>query len=185
MHIFKLCHFPFRFILTAAHCLCNRMTKYCTSSDDKGEKKSKQEESPIDIIAVLGIIYLDKGMKFSRHSKEVIQTMIHHEFVFPADNSVGFKGPDLALLEIDKPLPDDLNSAQACLPASSLFPDRPSNGLVEKTGVIIGMGNIYDVQQVCFFSFDSLMDFIKESFLDFLSSTDLFSLSLHYVVNMQ
>ena len=39
-------------------------------------------------------------------------------------------GPDIALLEMDKPVPNEAKFCSICLPASNNFPDTPLHGEV-------------------------------------------------------
>ena len=39
-------------------------------------------------------------------------------------------GPDIALLEMDKPVPNEAKFCPICLPASNNFPDTPLHGEV-------------------------------------------------------
>lgn len=137
----------FRFILTAAHCICNENVKYCAT---------EAQEQNIDIVALLGLTMarnlhlLSAGQKSERHLRHIIQTIMHQNFEPQTSQENLPKGPDIALLKMDRPVPNDFKSAPACLPASHQFPDTPDYD-PEKSynGVIIGIGNIWDIHQAC------------------------------------
>lgn len=151
-----------KFILTAAHCVCNKNVGYCTKADDKGRiLKDEKSDQNIDMIALLGLITAHSLDELSdknkdRHLRFIQKVLIHADYKpnLSSDERTIPQGPDIALLKMDRAVPNDMKSAPACLPASNLFPDQPSkDGVVpdfdEKRGVIIGMGGLWDRFQAC------------------------------------
>lgn len=123
-----------KFILTAAHCVCNKNVHYCMKADDEGRISDEDFHQEIDMIALLGLIYaynleeLSDGQTKDRHLRHIQKVLIHHHFnpSSISDREIP-SGPDIALLKMDRAVPYDLKSAPACLPGGNLFPDRPSD----------------------------------------------------------
>ena len=131
MPLWKRFHpnFPscFRYILTAAHCICNSNVDYCYKADENGAKSG--ENNSLDIIALLGLIFaanleiLNKNQQ-TKHMRFISQAVIHKDYQRGTE-STNFlpKGPDIALLKMNEPVPNDFKSSPICLPAGNMFPD--------------------------------------------------------------
>ena len=94
-----------RFILTAAHCLCNTHVKYCHHQD----RMSKIT----DIVALIGLAHahhlpelLDSQSTYDeRHLRFISNVIIHEAFEPNTDNDPLPRGPDIALLKMHKAVP--------------------------------------------------------------------------------
>lgn len=98
-----------KFILTAAHCICNEYVNYCYRADDHGHVSELQKD--IDIVALLGLIFaynlqdLSKSQSMERHLRFIVKAVIHQDFMPTSATKVLPDGPDIALLKLDRPLP--------------------------------------------------------------------------------
>ena len=91
-----------RFILTAAHCLCNTRVNYC-----------HPENTDLDIVALIGLAHAyqlpellhSQSSYDERHLRFITKIVIHEDFEPNTENDPLPKGPDIALLKMNKAVP--------------------------------------------------------------------------------
>ncbi|XP_071742847.1 uncharacterized protein [Lepeophtheirus salmonis] len=122
-----------RLLLSAAHCVCQDLYTDCI----KGEHGLiPKDEKKIDMIAIIGlsstedIEYVEKSERLLRHERKIITFIAHMKYK-------AFQPNDIAILKMDRDLPNDLKSAPICLFYAGLFPDNHSN----LNATVIGFGH--------------------------------------------
>ena len=85
------------------------MSDYCIRANDEGTLIDDNIET-FDIIAIIGVISavdlnLSSNQIRERHLRLISRAIIHHEFQKSKNGDEIPKGPDIALLKLERPLP--------------------------------------------------------------------------------